>query len=212
MTDERLGEQASSAPAQRAAKPKAKAKARSSKQTVNRRDSRASRNRQVTGNRNQTDAIRMDLFRQLHAQAALPNLPPIPGFHVCWLTSTNTKDSLAMRHRLGYTPVLPEEIPGFGEFATGQGGVIDGLIHVNEMVAYKLPLDIWNEYMQWNHHYAPAEQDEKLTDSARQTREALQSRTGRSKWNEVGEGVDTDGLVDKMASISAPDFTESEPQ
>lgn len=209
MTDERLGEQVESAPAR--AKPKAKAKVRSSKQTVNRRVSRASQSRQVTANRKHTDAIRMDLFRQMHAQAALPDIPPIPGWHVCWLTSTNTKDSLAMRRRLGYEPIKPEEIPGFGEFATGQGGVTDGLIHVNEMVAFKIPLDIWNEYMQWNHHYAPAEQDEKLTDSARQTKEVMQAQA-RSKWNEVGEGIDTNGLVDKMASVSAPDFTESEPQ
>lgn len=211
MTDERLGEGTSATTQAAKPKAKAKAKARSSKQTVNRRDSRASQNRQVTGNRNQTDAVRMNLFRQMHAQSALPDIPPIPGYHVCWLTSTNSKDSLAMRRRLGYEPVQPEEMVGFGEFAVGKGGAVDGLIHVNEMVAFKLPLDIWNEYMQWNHHYAPAEQDEKLTDSAKQTKEALQGRSA-SKWNEVGEGVDANGLVDRMASISAPDFTESEPQ
>jgi hypothetical protein len=212
MTDERLGEQVQSAPTARPTKAKApkKAATRASKTTVNRRQTRASQNRQVTNNRSQADAVRMELFRQMHAQAALPNIPPIPGYHVCWLTTTNNKDSIAMRVRLGYEPVLPEELPGFGEFAVGKGGVTDGLVMVNEMAAFKLPLDIYNEYMQWNHHYAPAEQDEKLTDSARQTREVLQAQATRSKWNDIGEGVDEGGLVDRMASITAPDFTESE--
>ena len=93
--------------------------ARLSKQTVSRRPSRASQNRQVTQNRNSTDADRLELFRMAHAQAALPDLPPIPGFHVCWLTSTNSKDSLAFRRRLGYEPIKPEELVGFGEFAVG---------------------------------------------------------------------------------------------
>ncbi len=182
---------------------------RASKQTVNRRSSRAAQNRAVKGNRNQTDAIRTDLFRQMHAQAALPNLPPIPGYHVCWLTSTNTKDSLAMRMRLGYEPIKPEELVGFGEFAVGQGGTVNGLVHVNEMVAFKLPLHIYQEYMQYAHHDAPAEQDSMLTNTASEIAQKLRKR-GMNP--DIGEGIDEDGLVSKMASIEAPDFTANEPQ
>ncbi len=178
---------------------------RLSKQTVSRRPSRASQNRQVTQNRNQTDADRLELFRMAHAQAALPDLPPIPGFHVCWLTSTNSKDSLAFRRRLGYEPIKPEELVGFGEFAVGQGGTVDGLVHVNEMVAFKLPLDIYNQYMQENHHYAPAREDEKLTDAAQQAKEHLQRKTGKAV--ELGDGVD---MLETMASIKVPDFTAGE--
>lgn len=180
---------------------------RASKQTVNRRTSRAAQNRAVKGNRNQTDAIRRDLFRQMHAQAALPNLPPIPGYHVCWLTSTNTKDSIAMRRRLGYEPIKPEEVVGFGEFAVGQGGTVDGLIHVNEMVAFKLPLDIYQEYMQYAHHDAPAEQDEMLTNRSADLKKALKREGSRGL---IGEGTDDEGLVSQMASIEAPDFTLDE--
>jgi hypothetical protein len=179
--------------------------ARLSKQTVSRRPSRAAQNRAVTQNRNQTDADRLELFRMAHAQAALPDLPPIPNFHVCWLTSTNSKDSLAFRRRLGYEPIKPEELVGFGEFAVGQGGTVDGLVHVNEMVAFKLPLDIYNQYMQENHHYAPAREDEKLTDAAQQAKEHLQRKTGKDV--EVGEGVE---MLETMASIQAPDFTAGE--
>lgn len=179
--------------------------ARLSKQTVSRRPSRAAQNRAVTENRQSTDADRLQLFRMAHAQAALPDLPPIPGYHVCWLTSTNSKDSLAFRRRLGYEPIKPEELIGFGEFAVGQGGTVDGLVHVQEMVAFKLPLDVYNQYMQENHHYAPAREDEKLTDSAQQAKEALQRSTGRDV--EVGDGVDQ---LAQMASIPVPDFTDGE--
>jgi hypothetical protein len=178
---------------------------RLSKQTVSRRPTRAAQNRAVTQNRQSTDADRLELFRMAHAQAALPDIPPIPGYHVCWLTSSNSKDSLAFRRRLGYEPIKPEEMVGFGEFAVGQGGNIDGLIHVNEMVAFKLPLDIYNQYMQENHHYAPAREDEKLTDAAQQAKEALQRKTGRNV--EVGDGVE---MLDTMASIQVPDFTAGE--
>jgi hypothetical protein len=145
----------------------------------------------------------------MHAQAALPNLPPIPGYHVCWLTSTNTKDSLAMRMRLGYEPIKPEELVGFGEFAVGQGGTVNGLVHVNEMVAFKLPLHIYQEYMQYAHHDAPAEQDSMLTNTASEIAQKLRKR-GMNP--DIGEGIDEDGLVSKMASIEAPDFTANEPQ
>lgn len=175
---------------------------RHSKQTVNRRDSRLAQNRAVTENRNSTDSDRLALFRMAHAQAALPDLPPIPGYHVCWLTSTNSKDSLAMRRRLGYEPIKPEELVGFGEFAVGKGENIEGLVHVNEMVAFKLPLDLYQSYMEENHHYAPAREDEKLTDAAIQAREALQRKTG--KLPELGDGIDA---LENMASIPVPDFT-----
>jgi hypothetical protein len=177
---------------------------RSSKQTVNRRLGRAAKNRQQTHNRNATDADRMELFRQAHAQASLPDLPPIPGYHVCWLTSTNSKDSLSLRRRLGYEPIRPDEMVGFGEFAQGQAGTPqEGLICVNEMVAFKLPIDVYNEYMQENHHYAPAREDEKLTDAAQQAKEALLRKTGKAP--ELGDGIDA---LDAMASIQVPDFTD----
>jgi hypothetical protein len=175
--------------------------ARLSKQTVNRRASRAAQNRAVTEARESTDADRLSLFRQAHAQSALPNLPPIPGYHVCWLASNNSKDTLSWRRRLGYEPIKPEEIVGFGEFAVGQGGTVDGLVHVNEMVAFKLPIDIYHEYMVENHHNAPLREEGKLTDTARQTKEQA-NRSGSRV--ELGDGVDA---LESLDSIRTPDFT-----
>lgn len=174
---------------------------RLSKQTVNTRKSKATQNREVTQDREQTDAERLELFRATGMQAALPDIPPIPGFHVVWLTSTNSKDSLQMRHRQGYTPVLSEDVKGF-EFVADKGGVTDGLIHVNEMVAYKLPMHLYNLYMRENHHYAPAREETKLTDTAQQVKE--QASRSKSRVDE-GDGVEALRLLE---SVPVPDFSE----
>jgi len=38
-------------------------------------------------------------------QSALPNVPELQGWHLCWLSTTNGYDSIDKRMRLGYTPV-----------------------------------------------------------------------------------------------------------
>lgn len=175
---------------------------RLSKQTVNRRPTRAAQNRAVTEDREQTDADRLAAFRQMHAEAALPNLPPIPGFHVCWLTTGNNKDTLQARHRLGYVPIPAEKLKGFGEFATGQGGEVNGLVHVNEMVAYMLPIELYNLYMVENHHNEPLRQEGMLTDKV-QAISAAAKEEGTDV--DAGDGIEA---LEKLNSIRVPDFTE----
>lgn len=43
-------------------------------------------------------------------QTALPTPPNIDGWHVCWLSTTNSYDSIDKRLRLGYVPVKADEI------------------------------------------------------------------------------------------------------
>ena len=42
-------------------------------------------------------------------QSALPKLDPLPGWHLCWLSTTNSYDSIDKRMRLGYVPVKSDE-------------------------------------------------------------------------------------------------------
>ena len=175
---------------------------RLSKQTVNTRTSRASQQRQVTEDRQVTDADRMEIFKAAHAQAALPDIPPIPGFHVIWLSSNNPRDSLAMRARMGYVPVLPEDVKGF-EFVSDKGNATDGLIRVNEMVAYKLPNELYQMYMQHNHHHAPAQEETKLTDTATQVKSQL-----RQHGSDVDEGDGVEALR-KLDAVPVPDFLDN---
>lgn len=174
---------------------------RLSKQTVSTRKSRASQNRQVTEDREQADAERLEIFRGSFAQAALPDIPPIPGFHVVWLASNNPRDSLAMRHRMGYTPVTNEDVKGF-EFVADKGGATDGLIRVNEMVAYKLPMQLYNLYMRENHHNRPLQEQSKLTDTATQLKQQA-----RARGADVDEGDGVEALRE-LDSVPVPDFSE----
>lgn len=174
---------------------------RLSKQTVNTRKSKAALNRVVTEDREMTDADRLELFRAAHSQSALPDIPPIPGFHVIWLASNNPRDSLQMRHRMGYVPVTNEDVKGF-EFVSDKGGSTDGLIRVNEMVAYKLPMSLYNLYMQDNHHHKPALEETKLTDTVTNLRQQAQ-RSGANV--DEGDGVEA---LRQLDSVPVPDFSE----
>lgn len=125
------------------------------------RDSRASKDRPVKENRELTEADRLEMFRSQFFQSALPTLPDIPGFHICWLTTTNPRDTIQMRTRLGYEPVRAEEIPGW-QHATLKTGDYAGCIGINELLAYKLPIRLYEMYMREAHHNQPLQEELKL--------------------------------------------------
>jgi len=54
---------------------------------------------------------RRRMFRSEWLQEALPTPPEIPGYHLCWLSSTNQYDPIHKRMRLGYEPVKPKNYP-----------------------------------------------------------------------------------------------------
>ena len=125
------------------------------------RRSRAMDDRAVTENRELSDDDRVEMFRNAFYQSALPDLPEIPGYHVCWLTTTNPRDSVQGRMRLGYEPVKPEEVPGW-EYATLKTGEYAGCIGVNEMIAAKLPNRLYKRVMREAHHDAPLREEERV--------------------------------------------------
>lgn len=148
------------------------------------RESRAMNDRAVTQNREISDDERVEMFRQQFFQSSLPDLPKIPGWHTCWLTTTNPRDSIQMRMRLGYEPVKPEDVPGW-EYATLKTGDWVGFIGVNEMLAFKLPISLYEKFMLEAHHLAPLREEEKLTDTA----EFLEQQAKASKSRlHIGEG------------------------
>ena len=148
------------------------------------RENRAMKDRAVTENRVISDDDRVTMFRQQFFQSSLPDLPKIPGWHMCWLTTTNPRDSIQMRIRLGYQPVKPEDIPGW-EHAALKTGDWTGFIGVNEMLAFKLPMSLYEKYMQEAHHDAPLREEEKLTDTAEFM--ANQAKASQSRLD-MGDG------------------------
>jgi len=161
------------------------------------RGSRAMEDRATTENRDISDDDRLEMFRQQFFQAALPDLPNIPGYHVCWLTTTNPRDTVNMRMRLGYEPVKPEDVPGWEATSIKTGEWI-GFIGVNEMLAFKLPISLYEKFMQEAHHDAPTRELEKLTDTAEFLREQAE-KTG----SYIVEG---DGMQDMRRNVGRPVF------
>jgi|TARA_R110000744_G_scaffold31082_7_gene73312 hypothetical protein len=129
------------------------------------RANRAMVDRAHTESREVTENERVEMFRQQLFQSSLPDLPEINGWHTCWLTTTNPRDSIQGRIRLGYEPVKPEDVPGW-EYAALKTGDWQGFIGVNEMLAFKLPMSLYEKYMMEAHHDAPLREESKLTDTA----------------------------------------------
>lgn len=121
-------------------------------------------------------------------QSALPNVPELKGWHVCWLSTTNSYDSIDKRMRLGYTPVKSEEIKGFENWRV-KAGEHAGFIACNEMLLFKIPMEQYQEIMAHFHHDAPLEEANKIRLQA----EAQQGRdsSGRRLGQVEGEGLDS---------------------
>lgn len=137
-----------------------------SDQSSGARASRRMQDRKATQNRELSDSERVAEFRQQFFQSALPDIPRIEGYHVCWLTTQNPRDPIHSRVRLGYEPIKTSDIPGW-EHSSIKTGDWQGCIGVNEMVAFKLPLPLYEQYMRINHHEAPLAEEEKLSSAIR---------------------------------------------
>ncbi len=194
MTDKRVGKSAR--------RKKTPSKARKSRAADDRQD--------AATYRTLTDEERLDEFRKSFFQSVLPDLPTIPGWHVCWLTTTNPRDSIAARSRLGYEPVKAEDIPGW-EHATLKGGEWAGCIGVNEMIAFKLPMRLYEAYMYEAFHAQPLSEEEKLTSVIDVIREeaAMAAKSGakgiRFELEEgtaaLGEDLDPGSFAENLGEI-----------
>lgn len=128
------------------------------------RENRAMEDRAIAEQREFTDDDRLELFKMQLFQHVLPDLPKIPGWHLCWLTTTNPSDSIQKRMRLGYEPVKREDVPGWDyDKLSLKTGEYAGLIGINELVAFKIPMHLYQSYMTEVHHNQPNQLAEKLT-------------------------------------------------
>ena len=104
---------------------------------------------------------RRKMWSEEWTQSALPKLPEIDDWHLCWLSTTNSYDSIDKRMRLGYVPVKADELPGYEDYRVKSGEHV-GYISCNEMLLFKLPMDIYQEVMTHMHHDKPREEAEKI--------------------------------------------------
>lgn len=107
---------------------------------------------------------RRRMLRQEWVQEVLPTPPDMPGFHLCWVSTTNSTDPVHKRIQLGYLPVKAAEIPGFEQYTVKGGGQFDGCIACNEMLLFKLPMAVYQDLMMIYHHDMPLEQEQAIRD------------------------------------------------
>jgi ribosomal protein S21 len=130
---------------------------------------------------NKSKRERAEAFRDKWQNSALPDMPEniLPGFHLCWLSTTNNYDSIDKRVALGYEPVKASELgKGFEGLGKMSSGKFEGCVSCNEMVLFKLPEEIYQEVMRMMHLEDPLEHQRNITDQVRST--AQEGKGGRS--------------------------------
>lgn len=104
---------------------------------------------------------RRRLLRQEWVHDILPRPPAIPGFHLCWLSTTNSTDPIHKRMQMGYQPVKFQEVPGFHQYKV-EGGEFDNCIACNEMLLFKVSEERYQDLMTIYHHDMPLEQEQSI--------------------------------------------------
>lgn len=133
------------------------------------RQNRLTLDRPQTENRDSADAVRRAERRAMlnDVNTLLPQPPAIPNFHTFWATTTNNKDSVENRQRMGYQFVTRAELPDFLLSSQKMGESTEDRIMVNEMVLMKIDQETWDDDMMYKHYDLPSESIKNLKDSVR---------------------------------------------
>jgi hypothetical protein len=113
-------------------------------------------------------ADRATMLRNEFLQEALPSVPKIAGWHVCWLATNSSYDPIHKRMRLGYVPVKAAELPGFDQQFNVKEGEWSGCISCNEMILFKVPEQVYQEIMMLFHHTMPMEEEQRIKETLKQ--------------------------------------------
>lgn len=162
------------------------------------RDNRSSEDvrRQDSDGTAMTVSERRKMFKNEWTQEALPTPPEVPGYHMCWLSTTNSYDPIHKRIRMGYEPVRADEIKGFETFRM-KSGEFEGFVAVNEMLLFKIPNEIYQALMEEIHHFSPLEEEDKLKAQAVLGQDANGKQLGM---------IEGDGLAQLGGRVHTPNF------
>jgi hypothetical protein len=163
------------------------------------RSSRGETDRDNTEDRELSDAERVEMLKRSLYQSSLPDIPRIAGHHVIWLTTQNPRDPIHGRLRLGYKLIKSEEVPELMELTVGTGQYA-GCIGVNEMIAAKIPLSLYEAFMRESHFDAPMREEEAIYTNAMGAGEvAAQAarRGGKLKGPIIEAGIEEMGNTDR---------------
>lgn len=171
---------------------------RTKKSKDDQRRSRAaeSNDREDSGLAKSEEQLRTEL-RNEFVHEALPTPPEIAGYHLCWLSTTNSYDPIHKRMRLGYTPVRPDEILGFNHFKQKSAEYGD-IVQCNEMLLFKIPMEQYQRIMTVFHHDAPRDEEVRIKDGVNRLVEQARDSEGKSLGINQGEGFEELGKQRKV--------------
>ncbi len=129
---------------------------------------------------------------QASINVALPVPPAMPGWHCVWLSTENRYDSIHQRMTMGYELVKADEVKEWADSNYRvKSGQFEGCISVNEMILAKIPEELYQDLMAELHYYAPADEEQRLKESAVLPEK---DRNGRRLGSIEGDGFSsTDG-------------------
>lgn len=142
-----------------------------------------------------SSAERRAMLRKDWVQEVLPTPPEIPGFHCCWLSTTNSTDPIYKRVQRGYEPVKASEVPGFGSQFMAKEGEFEGCVACNEMLLFKIDKVTYQDLMAIYHHDIPNEQEGAIYDRVSASQEV--DSNGKSlgivegDFNKLGRNIPT---------------------
>ena len=161
-------------------------------------DERGFEDRGVTEDREMSEDERLEMFRDSLQQSVLPDLPYMHGYHVCWLTTSNPRDSIQWRIRIGYELIRIDDLPGW-EGVSLKTGDYSGVVGINEMVAARIPISLYNKYMREVHHNMPLSEEEKI----RAKTTALKQQLEEVGSHVAEEGDGTASIVQRARAMPA---------
>ena len=154
------------------------------------RESRASQDRKSDTDALASSKTRKRRFQNEFTQSALPTLESTdPNWHYCWLSTTNQYDTIHSRIRMGYVAVTADEMPGFEHLRLKEGEHA-GHISCNEMLLYKLPMDVYQDYMAEMHHYRPMGEASKVKVQQESLMGSIKDSRGRPLVQQEGDSMD----------------------
>jgi hypothetical protein len=120
----------------------------------------------------------------------LPDIIGEPGYHYCWLSTTNQSDPIYRRLRIGYELVKFDELKYLGEQNRVQSGEFAGCVSINELILAKIPNELYQEIMCINHYERPLQEEELLRANLESDE---QDSDGRRLGQSYGDGIENLG-------------------
>ena len=105
----------------------------------------------------------------------------IPGWHLCWLSTTNSYDTIDKRIRLGYVPVKADELPGFDNYRVKAGEHVGQISLVTRCCCSRFPMEqsIKKSCNRLHYDLPNDESDAKIRVQVENLQEQRDSSTGR---------------------------------